>query len=116
MIIYPEEQNCETGFTGITDQEVNYWQAMIANVGLADSDYVYAVSVDEDFSVLDRIAQEKTYYDKFAPLLIPMIVIAAVALVLALAGLVILTLAAGRNNEDQEVKLNFLTDGTQRLR
>ncbi len=107
MIIYPEEQNCETGFTGITDQEVNYWQTMIANVGLADSDYVYAVSVDEDFSVLDRIAQEKTYYDKFAPLLIPMIVIAAVALVLALAGLVILTLAAGRNNEDQEVKLNF---------
>ena len=107
MIIYPEEQGCETGFTGITDQEVNYWQTMIANVGLSDSDYVYAVSVDEDFSVLDRIAQEKTYYDKFAPLLIPMIVIAAVALVLALAGLVILTLAAGRNNEDQEVKLNF---------
>lgn len=107
MIICSEEQDCETGFTGITDQEVNYWQTMIANVGLADSDYVYAVSVDEDFSVLDRIAQEKTYYDKFAPLLIPMIVIAAVALVLALAGLVILTLAAGRNNEDQEVKLNF---------
>ena len=36
-----------------------------------------------------------------------MIVIAAVALVLVLAGLVILTLAAGRNNEDQEVQLNF---------
>ena len=107
MIIYPEEQDCETGFTGITDQAVNYWQTMIANVGLADSDYVYAVSVDEDFSVLDRITQEKTYYDKFAPLLIPMIVIAAVALVLVLAGLVILTLAAGRNNEDQEVHLNF---------
>lgn len=107
MIIYPEEQDCETGFTGITDQAVNYWQTMIANVGLADSDYVYAVSVDEDFSVLDRIAQEKIYYDKFAPLLIPMIVIAAVALVLVLAGLVILTLAAGRNNEDQEVHLNF---------
>ena len=100
MIIYPEEQDCETGFTGITDQAVNYWQTMIANVGLADSDYVYAVSVDEDFSILDYIAQEKTYYDKFAPLLIPMIVIVAVALV-------ILTLAAGRNNEDQEVHLNF---------
>lgn len=53
---------------------------MIANVGLADSDYVYAVSVDEDFPILDSIAQEKIYYDKFAPLLIPMIVIAAVAL------------------------------------
>ena len=107
MIIYPEEQDCETGFTGTTDQAVNYWQTMIANVGLADSDYVYAVSVDEDFPVLDRIAQEKIYYDKFAPLLIPMLVIAAVALILALAGLVILTIAAGRNNEDQEVKLNF---------
>mgnify|MGYP004464732365 FL=1 len=107
MIIYPEEQNCETGFTGITDQTVNYWQTMIANVGLADSDYVYAVSVDKDFPVSDSIAQEKIYYDKFAPLLIPMIIIAAVALVLALAGLVILTIAAGRNNEDQEVKLNF---------
>ena len=42
MIIYPEEQDCETGFTGTTDQAVNYWQTMIANVGLADSDYVYA--------------------------------------------------------------------------
>ena len=107
MIIYPEEQDCETGFTGITNQTVNYWQTMIANVGLADSDYVYAVSVDKDFSVSDSIAQEKIYYDKFAPLLIPMIIIAAVALVLTLAGLVILTIAAGRNNEDQEVKLNF---------
>ena len=57
----------------------------------------------KEYFVLDRIAQEKIYYDKFAPLLIPMIVIAAVALVLVLAGLVILTLAAGRNNEDQEV-------------
>ena len=107
MIICPEEQDCETGFTGITDQTVNYWQTMIANVGLADSDYIYAVSIDEDFPILDSIAKEKIYYDKFAPLLIPMIVIAAVALVLAVTGLVILTLAAGRNNEDQEVKLNF---------
>ena len=107
MIICPKEQDCEKGFTGTTDQTVNYWQTMIANVGLADSDYVYAVSVDEDFPILDSIAQEKIYYDKFAPLLIPMIIIAAVALVLALAGLVILTIAAGRNNEDQEVKLNF---------
>ena len=107
MIIYPKEQDCEKGFAGTTDQTVNYWQTMIANVGLADSDYVYAVSVDKDFPILDSIAQEKIYYDKFAPLLIPMIIIAAVALILALAGLVILTIAAGRNNEDQEVKLNF---------
>ena len=35
-------------------------------------------------------------------------VISVVSLVLALAGLVILTIGAGRNNEDEKVHLNFL--------
>ena len=107
MILCPNQQDCELGLKNISDQDISYMQSMIENTGSAGSDYIYCVSVDNKFPVLDRIAQEKTYYDRFEAWVLPIIICAVVALVLAFAGLVILTVAAGRNNEDGEVHLNF---------
>ncbi len=107
MMIAPDLQDCALGFSNIADWTVSYWQSMIENTGLDEENYLYFVSVDKDFPVLDRIKQEKLVYDKFEPWLVPIMVLSVVSLVLALAGLVILTIGAGRNNEDEKVHLNF---------
>ena len=85
----------------------SYWQSMVENTGLAGENYLYFVSVDKDFPVLDRIKQEKLAYEKFEPWLVPIMVVSVAAFILALVGIVILTVAAGRNNEDEKVHLNF---------
>lgn len=108
MCISPEVQDCEIGFNNVSDWTVSYWQSMVENTGLAGENYLYFVSVDKDFPVLDRIKQEKLAYEKFEPWLVPIMVISAVALILAFSGIVLLTIAAGRNNEDEKVHLNFL--------
>ena len=108
MMIAPDLQDCTPGFSNVADWTVSYWQNMIENTGIAGENYLYFVSVDKDFPVLDRIKQEKLVYEKFEPWLVPIMVLSVVSLVLALAGLVILTIGAGRNNEDEKVHLNFL--------
>lgn len=108
MLIAPDTQDCVLGFSNISDWTVSYWQNMLENTGLAGENYLYFVSVDKDFPVLDRIKQEKLVYDKFEPWLVPVMAGSVLALILALAGVVILTIGAGRNNEDKKVHLNFL--------
>ena len=107
MLIAPDTQDCVLGFTNISDWTVSYWQNMLENTGLAGENYLYFVSVDKDFPVLDRIKQEKLVYDKFEPWLVPVMAGSVLALILALAGVVVLTIGAGRNNEDKKVHLNF---------
>lgn len=107
MLIAPDTQACVLGFSNISDWTVSYWQNMLKNTGLAGENYLYFVSVDKDFPVLDRIKQEKLVYDKFEPWLVPVMAGSVLALILALAGVVILTIGAGRNNEDKKVHLNF---------
>ena len=107
MLISPEMQDCILGFTNVSDWTVSYWQSMVENTGLAGENYLYFVSVDKDFPVLDRIKQEKLAYEKFEPWLVPIMVVSVAAFILALVGIVILTVAAGRNNEDEKVHLNF---------
>lgn len=108
MLISPEVQDCILGFTNVSSWTESYWQSMIENTGLAGENYLYFVSVDKDFPVLDRIKQEKLAYEKFEPWLVPIMVVSVAAFILALVGIVILTVAAGRNNEDEKVHLNFL--------
>ena len=107
MLIAPDTQDCVLGFSNISDWTVSYWQNMLKNTGLAGENYLYFVSVDKDFPVLDRIKQEKLVYDKFESWLVPVMAGSVLALILALAGVVILTIGAGRNNEDKKVHLNF---------
>ena len=107
MLIAPDIQDCVLGFSNISDWTVSYWQNMLKNTGLAGENYLYFVSVDKDFPVLDRIKQEKLVYDKFEPWLVPVMAGSVLALILALAGVVLMTIGAGRNNEDKKVHLNF---------
>ena len=108
MLIAPDLQDCALGFSNVSDWTVSYWQSMIENTGLDEENYRYFVSVDKDFPVLDRIKQEKLNYEKFEPWLVPIMVLSVVSLLLAIAGLVFLTIGSGRNNEDEKVHLNFL--------
>ena len=108
MLISPDIQDCEVGISDASDVMISYWQNMIESTGLDGENYLYFVSVDKDFPVSDRILQEKLVYDKFEPWMVPVMALSVVSLVLALVGLVLLTIGAGRNNEDEKVHLNFL--------
>ena len=107
MVIEPKQQDCMVGMENTLDQTLAYWQQMIENSGPAGENYIYCISADSAFPVLDYVAQEKTYYDKFEPWIMPLLILTGVGFILALIGLVILTIAAGKTNKDQEVHLNF---------
>ncbi len=62
--------------------------------------------MDKVFPVLDRIKQEKLVYDKFEPWLVPVMAGSVLALILALAGVVIVTMEPD-DNEDKKLHLNF---------
>lgn len=108
MVIAPKLQDCETNLTDIEAQSIMNQQNMVRNAGIFDEDYIYAVSVDNDFSVKDSLADEKTHYDKYEPWLVPMLSVAVGTLFLALIGMFLLTCSAGRTNEDADIHLNFL--------
>ena len=93
MLISPEMQDCILGFTNVSDWTVSYWQSMVENTGFAGENYLYFVSVDKDFPVLDRIKQEKLAYEKFEPWLVPIMVVSVAAFILALV-LIYLILSA----------------------
>ena len=73
---------CILGFTNVSDWTVFYWQSMVENTGFAGENYLYFVSVDKDFPVLDRIKQEKLAYEKFEPWLVPIMVVSVAAFLL----------------------------------
>ena len=60
MLIAPDTQDCDWAFPIFRTGQLSYWQNMLKNTGLAGENYLYFVSVDKDFPVLDRIKQEKT--------------------------------------------------------
>ena len=108
MILYPDIQDCESSIFNTTDQSVQNWQKMVEDTVNVKSDYVFAVSVDPDFSVSDQLAASRSKHDKYYPWLIPCMAVTAGMLILSLFCLVVLTIGAGRNNKDREVHLNLL--------
>ena len=59
MVIEPKQQDCMVGMENTLDQTLAYWQQMIENSGPAGENYIYCISADSAFPVLDYVAQEK---------------------------------------------------------
>ena len=108
IIVYPDQEECEVNILNTADQSVSGWQEMIQNTTNTEADYIFAVSVDENFAVSDQLAANSSKYNKYRPWLIPCMAVSAGMLVLFLFCLVVLTIGAGRDNEDNEVHLNVV--------
>lgn len=85
------------------------WQHMVDNVGVNDEDidYVFAAWVDSSFPVQDLMAEDAENFAKYADDLTPSIAVCGAGILIFLICLIILTAGAGRNNENEEVRLNF---------
>lgn len=83
------------------------WRHLADGVSTDKSDYVFAVWTDRELAVPDFLAQARDQYQTYARWMIPALAAGAASLVLFVASLIVLTAGAGRNNQDEEVHLNF---------
>ena len=101
-VVYPELSEC---VTNIPDADLQVWNHTIAQ-SFDTKDFVFAVSVDTEFSVADSMADEAENYETYSKLMFPMLAGAIFGSVLWLVGMVWLTVTAGRKPEDEEIYLN----------
>ena len=102
VIVKPKLSQCETTM----NTDLREWQDFVrrtAPEGLTDC--IFAVGVDTTYPIEDELAIRSRNYEKYSGWLIPVIVVMCVCLVLWMAGLVILTLGAGRKEGDGELHL-----------
>lgn len=88
---------------------LSLWQHMVENVGLNDQnkEFVFAAWVDKDFPVQDIMAEDAENYEKYSKWLMPSMILFAAGTLIFLICLIVLTAGAGRNNEEETVRLNF---------
>lgn len=101
-VVYPELSECVTNIPGA---DLQVWNHTI-DQSFDTKDFVFAVSVDTKFSVVDSMADEAENYETYSKLMFPMLAGAIFGSVLWLIGMVWLTVTAGRRPEDEEIHLN----------
>ena len=91
------------------DHYFNLWQHTVDNAAADDRDidYVFAAWVDKDFAADDLLAEDAENFEKYAAYLTPSMAVCGAGILIFLICLIILTAGAGRNNEKEEVQLNF---------
>ncbi len=106
LVILPRLSECETTM----DTSLQEWQSMVENwapgMNGGVSDYIFAISVDTSYPIADTLAEYNTNYEKYAGRLIPAMVGLVLSTILFLAGLIWLTVAAGRKPEDDQLYLH----------
>ena len=101
-VVYPELSECVTNIPGA---DLQVWNHTI-DQSFDIKDFVFAVSVDTEFSVADSMADEAESYETYSKLMFPMLAGAIFGSVLWLIGMVWLTVTAGRKPKDEEIHLN----------
>ena len=101
-VVYPELSECVTNIPGA---DLQVWNHTI-DQSFDTKDFVFAVSVDTEFSVADSMADEAESYETYSKLMFPMLAGAIFGSVLWLIGMVWLTVTAGRKPKDEEIHLN----------
>lgn len=112
LLIKPQLADCETNLAGM-EREVRTFSYMplqtwyhILMENSPSGDYVFAVQVDTEFSVADSFAENRYYYEKYSKWNSRFALQAGIAIgVFLLAGLVWLTIIAGKRPEDEEIHL-----------
>lgn len=112
LLIKPQLADCETNLAGM-EREVRTFSYMplqtwyhILMENCLSRDYVFAVQVDTEFSVADSFAENRYYYEKYSKWNSRFALLAGIAIgVFLLAGIVWLTIIAGKRPENEEIHL-----------
>ena len=101
-VIYPDLSECVTDIPNISLQ---VWNHTIKQ-SLDTEDFVFAVNVDTEFPIADSIASDAETFEKYANLMLPVLLGTILSCVIWLISMIWLTVAAGRKPEDEEIHLN----------
>ena len=101
-VIYPDLSECVTDIPNISLQ---VWNHTIKQ-SLDTEDFVFAVNVDTEFPIADSIASDAETFEKYANLMLPVLLGTILSFVIWLISMIWLTVAAGRKPEDEEIHLN----------
>lgn len=102
MIVYPKLGDFETNMSISASSE---WDAVRSYENRRNFNSTFAVAVDTDFPIRDQFYEGKINYEQNAPFLQHSLILAVVSGILFLIAAVWLTMAAGRNEKDDELRL-----------
>ena len=101
-VVYPDLSECVTDIPNISLQ---VWNHTIKQ-SLDTEDFVFAVNVDIEFPIADSIASDAETFEKYANLMLSVLLGTILSCVIWLISMIWLTVAAGRKPEDEEIHLN----------
>lgn len=101
-VVYPDLSECVTDIPNISLQ---VWNHTIKQ-SLDTEDFVFAVNVDIEFPIADSIASDAETFEKYANLMLPVLLGTILSCVIWLISMIWLTVAVGRKPEDEEIHLN----------
>lgn len=104
LIVRPKLSDFKTNMEHI---EASVWRDIIKYSGPAENDFVYAVGIDTKYPIQDDFYEQNSVYEKYGAHVRFVAVLGLICAVLFLAGIVWLTIIAGRNSKSEEVNLNW---------
>ena len=102
MIVYPRLGDFDTNMSISVSNE---WDTVRSSENRRNFNSTLAVAVDTDFPIRDQFYEGKINYEQNAPFLQHSLILAVVSGILFLIAAVWLTMAAGRNEKDDELRL-----------
>lgn len=107
VIFYPDMTEKESD----QDIDLSNWMDILQNweyfLEEGDSSYtIFALSIDTAFPVDDAMAQSAKKYETYVPWTLPVLIVGTLLSILLFIDFVILTMAAGRKLDSDEISLN----------
>lgn len=91
--------------TNVAEADASIWRDMVKYSGTNEEDFVFAAAVDTSYPIQDSFYSENRLYEQYGSSAREIALIGLAAGILAIAGGIWLTFAAGRNNKDEELHL-----------
>ena len=102
MVVYPKLSDFETNMSISVSNE---WDSVRTYENRRNFNSIFAVSVDTDFPIQDQFYEGKQNYDQNAPFLKNSLILASAGGIFFLIAAIWLTMAAGRNEKDNALRL-----------
>ena len=103
VVVTPEVSGFESD---MQEADGDAWRSAIKYAGNYDTDFLFAAGVDTEYAIHDEFYSEKQFYDGYGSLIKMLMIIGAVMVIPWIAGLIWLTIIAGKNPYDEEIALN----------
>lgn len=96
-----------SGFeTNMQKADADAWRSYVKYAGNYETEFLFVAGVDTEYVIHDNFYTEKQFYDGYGSVIKVLMAIGAVMIIPWIAGLIWLTMIAGKNSCDEEIVLN----------